>query len=118
MGVGPGGTGEGRGGRLEKCSRGSNSTDYVTRREKVEVITAYLVRTVESEKGIHASQGRLRVDATFYAPFGLDDVEQLLEGALEREKFLDVLILRNQQLPETKTFCKRQRQAIRTNYRY
>jgi hypothetical protein len=92
--------------------------DRVSQTQKGRMITTYLVRTVESEKGIHTCQGRLRVDATFYASFGLDDVEQLLEGALERKKLLDVLILRDQQLPETKTFCKRQRQAIPTNYRY
>jgi hypothetical protein len=61
----------------------------------VEKITAYLVCTVESKKGIHTRQGRLRIHTTFYASFGLDDVEQLLKGALEREKLLDILILRD-----------------------
>lgn len=70
---------------------------------------AYLVRTVESEKGIHACQGRFRVDATLHPSLGLDDMEQFLESALEREELLDVWVLRDQQLPETKTFCKRQR---------
>lgn len=108
MGVGPGGTGEGRGGQLEKRSRGSSSTDLISRCRKIDGIAAYLVRTIESEKGIHACQGRLRVDATFNASLGLDDVEQLLERTLERKKLLDVLIFCDQQLPETKTFYKRQ----------
>ena len=116
--AGPGGTEEGREGRLGKCSRGSSSADSVSGRRRLEEIKAYLVRTIESEKGIHTCQGRLRIRTTFYASFGLDDVEQLLEGALEREKLLDVLILRNQQLPETNTFCKRQCQAIRASRRY
>jgi len=81
-------------------------------------VVAYLVRTIESKKGIHTCQGRFRIHTTFYASFGLDDVEQFLKGALEREELLDVLILCDQQLPETKTFCKRQRRAIRANYRY
>jgi len=116
--VGPGGTGEGREEQLGKCSRESNSMGSVSGRRKVEKIIAYLIRTVESEKGIHACQCRLRIHATFYTPFGLDDVEQLLKGALEREKLLDVLILRDQQLPETKTFCKRQRRAVHANHGY
>ena len=100
------------------CSRGSNSMDPVSRRREVGEIAAYLICTVESEEGIHACQGGLRVDATVYASFGLDDVEQLLKGALEREELLDVLILPDQQLPETKTFCKRQHQASPTNHGY
>ena len=118
MEVGPGGIEEGRGGWPGKCSRGSNSTESVSKRRKVEKIIAHLIRTVEPEKGVHARQCRLCIHTTFYTSFGLDDVEQLLKGALEREKLLDVLILRDQQLPETKTFCKRQRQAVHANYRY
>lgn len=72
----------------------------------------YLVRTIESKKDIHACQGGLRVDATLYAPFRLDNVEQLFKGALECKKLLDVWILRDKQLPETKTFCKRQPPAV------
>ena len=111
-GVGPGGTEEERGGRLGKCSRGSNSADRVSRCGKIEEIAVYLVRTIESEKGIHTCQGRLGIDTTFYASFGLDNVEQPFKSTLEREKFLDVLILRDQQLPETKAFCKRHRQVM------
>ena len=89
-------------------SHGSNSADRVSRRRKTEHVTVYLVCTIESQKCIHACQGKLRVDAAFYASLRFDDIEQFLEGALECENLLDVLILRDQQLPETKTFCKRQ----------
>ena len=118
MEVGPGGIEEGREEQPGKCSRGSNSTDSISKRRKVEKVVSHLIRTVESEKGIHARQCRLRIHTTFYTSFGLDDIKQLLKGALERKKLLDVLILRDQQLPETKTFCKRQRRAVHANYRY
>lgn len=91
----PGETEEGRGERLGKRSHGSNSTGSVSRSRDAEKIKACLVCTIESEKGIHACQGRLRIYTTFYSSFRLDDVEQLLESTLEREKFLDVLILRD-----------------------
>ena len=76
-------------------SHGSNSADRVSRRRKTEHVTVYLVRTIESQKCIHACQGKLRVDAAFYASLRFDDIEQFLEGALEREKLLDILVLRN-----------------------
>ena len=41
----------------------------------MEKITTHLVRAVESEKGIHACQGRFRIYTTFYASFGFDYVE-------------------------------------------
>lgn len=86
------------------------------RKQTTKVWPVYLIRAVESEQGIHTCQGRLRVDATFYPSFGLDNVEQLFKGALERKKLLDVLILRDQQLPETKAFCKRQPRENRTDW--
>ena len=93
--VSRGGIEGGKEGRLGKRSRGSNSTESLRKHGNTEKVTAHLVRTVESEKGIHACQGRLRVYTTFYASFGLDYVEKFLEGTLEREELLDILILRD-----------------------
>ena len=47
-----------------------------------------------------------RVYTTFYASTRLNYVSLFLEGTPECEELLGVLILHNQQLLETKTFCK------------
>ena len=82
LGVGSWG-GKSRGGR----SHGSNSMEQIRGHEDVEKITANLVRTVESERGIHACQGRFHIYTAFYASFGFDYVEWFPESTLNVRSF-------------------------------
>lgn len=78
--------------------RESNSNLYIKEGNKYGKEGRYLVRAVETQQTINASESIIDDRASVKTTFLLNDIEKLLESTFEREDFLDIRALIDQRL--------------------
>ena len=82
--------------RVEVAYPGSNSEDIQLDLYEEYLALPYLIGHIKSKQPVDTSESILRNNATFYAAFLGDDIEQFLECPFECKDLLDVRTLRDQ----------------------